>query len=147
MDKDLNFLSQAVASITPASRTATTSSELVADVSNAESITVFVPIGTVTTADGSNLFTFTVLGGAVSDGSDATAVDSSAYLDPKTQGGAVWDRIINATTEGDVVNQFGVKNLRNDRYMFVRATKTGTASAVFGAHIVLGNRRHNVAIA
>jgi len=147
MIKDLNLLSRAHLSIAPASKTATSSSETVVDVSNAESITVIVPVGVVTTADGSNLFTFTVLGGSSSDGSDAVAVDSSAYLDPKDSTGAVWDRLINATTEGPACYQFGVKNLRNDRYMFVRETVTGTVSAVLGAMILLGDRRHNVSAA
>ena len=145
MDKDLNFLTLAKSSIAPAAHTATTSSEVVVDCAEAESLTVIVPVGVVATADASNFFTFTVLMGDVADGSDATAVDSSAYLNPKSGAGVLWDRVINATTEGSQVYQFGVKNLRSNRYAFVRATETETASAIFGAMILLGNRRHNEA--
>jgi len=144
--KDINAELLVMQSITAgATKTATTSSETCVDISGAESAMVVVHAGVVATADASNYFTITVLGNNDGVAGTGTALAATEYLDPKDGSGNTWDRLINATTEGSKTYQFGVKNSAGWRYLFVRATETGTASAFLSADIVLGNVRHNEA--
>lgn len=142
--KDLNMEVLSMTSIAPASLTADTDGTVI-DLANADSIEVVVPVGVVTTADADNYFTMVAKFGDSSDGSDAAEV-SGAYLDPKSEANAVWDRKINATTEGSVTYQFGLKNLNNNRYLRIVADETGTAQAILGAVVVLGKLRHQAAL-
>lgn len=141
--KDINAELLVMQSITAgATKTATTSGETVVDCAGAESVAVVVHVGVVATASAGNSFAFTVLGN--NDGG-ASGTEVTGYLDPKDGSGNTWDMAIDATTEGPKTYQFGVKNSAGYRYLFVRATETGTASAFFSADIVLGNVRHNTA--
>lgn len=142
--KDINMEILAMTSIAPASLTGDTEGTVV-DVSGADSIEVIVPVGVVTTADADNRFDILAKFGDSADGSDAAEVTGS-YLDPKSESNVTWDRKINATTEGPLVYQFGLKNLNNNRYLRIVADETGTASAVLGAVVVLGKLRHQAAL-
>ncbi len=133
-------------SIAPAAQTGTATGAFV-DTQGYNGALILVDVGTVTTADISNLFTFTVTGSDSADGSGATAIDSALYVNP-TQNEittavnsiSVWDRLINATTETTRCSSFGVPmNQLPYRYINVVATMTGTASSVFGASIILTN--------
>lgn len=142
--KDINMEILAMTSIAPADLTADTNGTVI-DVSGADSIEVIVPVGVVTTADGSNYFDILAKFGDAADGSDAAEV-SGSYLDPKSESNVTWDRKINATTEGSLVYQFGLKNLNNNRYLRIMADETGTAQAIIGATVVLGKLRHQAAL-
>ena len=130
---DLGGLTVFTQSIAPADRTASvTGSEV--DCSLCPVVaTIRVNVGTVTLADSSNLFKFTVTQCATSGGS-FTDADSSQY-DPVSPTGSTtaWDRIINATTEGSKAYTFNFRMAADYPYIKVVATETGTAQAAFGA--------------
>jgi len=134
--RDPNANCKVVYSVAPAAITASTNGAAVDLAESAGGHMVQVNVGVVTTADATNFFTFTVETSA--NGSDGwTAIAADAYLSPRDQDGNTWDRLINATTEGPLAYQFGFRNDSNHRYARVVATETLTASAVFGASIVL----------
>lgn len=117
-------------SISPASITATTTGTAV-DCYNAIECVAVIPVGTVTTADADNYVTFTI--SESDDNSSYAALDSTGYLQAENMAGTSWDRIINATTEGDNVYRF--QFVPSKRYVKIVGTETGTTSAVYGGFV------------
>ena len=143
MEKDLNFRIAGALSLAAANYTGDTNGTVV-DIRQAIAIMVHVNVGVVTTADATNYFTFKFESGADSAGGDFTEIDSTDYIDAKDQNNAAWDRKINATTEGPLGYQFGVRNSRGDLYGRVVADETLTAD-LYAAASVLVTKRHTVA--
>ncbi len=127
-----------VVSINSASITATTTGSAVST-EGCRSLTVIIPVGAVATADASNLVTFTVTESV--DDSAYTALDSGDYISVIPNGGsAVWDRIINATSEQNACYSFGIKTTTaNVSSIKVVGTETGTTEAIYGAYVIRGN--------
>lgn len=99
-------------------------------------VTVFVNVGTVTAADANNyctvkVFQATALGGSYSE------IDSDNYA-PLTPTGSttVWDRLINATIQGDVTYSMNIHLTRTYDYLEVRLAETGTFQALMSADFV-----------
>jgi hypothetical protein len=124
-------------SIPPASYTATkTGSEVDISQSVDGSVWVVVNVGATATADGSNLFTFTVTSATASGGS-FSAEASTAYDAVDS-----WDRIINATGEANTSYAFNLHPTKP--YIKVVATATGSPSVIFDS-VVLFQKRHGPA--
>lgn len=93
---------------------------------------LIIPIGTVTTADGSNYFEFKVQQSETSGGtySDANSEQYDVMGD--------WDLRINAVGEADTVKSLNFRLKNGYPYLKVVATMVGTAQATFGS-VVLKN--------
>jgi hypothetical protein len=124
-------------SIDPASYTATKTGDEI-DLSDAVdgSVWVVVNVGAVTTADATNLFTFTVTSASATGGSFSPE-DSTAYTTVNS-----WDRLINATTEENTSYAFNLAH--TNPFVKVVATETGAAEAIFGATVYY-EKRHGPA--
>jgi len=104
----------------------------VVDTSGFQSVAFGILVGTVTTADASNYFTFTVQEGDLSDGSDMADIPTNRII-----GSAV----LNAAGQANSCLKIGA--IPAKRYVRLAWTETGTlASAEFGAVAALGNPNH-----
>lgn len=119
---------------------AATTNGLVIDTFGHEGLTFEVNTG-IFAYDGTNNLTFTVEESDASDGTGMVAVATGDYLDPRTQAGAVWDRLLNATGEDAKVYELGLK-LNQKRYKRIVITEAGTVSVVISATAVLSRARH-----
>jgi len=107
-----------------ASRTATANGNIM-DMQGFGSAVFVVSLATVTTADSSNLFTFTLQHGDDSSLSDAVTVTAAL--------GLLGSNLVinNAATQSNMRGQMGY--VGGKRYVRLVATETGTASAAFSA--------------
>jgi hypothetical protein len=103
----------------------------VVDASGFKSVAFGILVGTVTTADSSNYFTFTVQEGDLSDGSDMANIPADRII-----GSAV----LNASGQANSCLKIGA--IPAKRYVRLAWTETGSASAEFGAVAALGNPNH-----
>lgn len=141
MSSDLGSNIKPIQSIDPASITATTTGTYV-PIAGFSSVAAVIQVGVVTTADASNLFTFSAKGATDASGTGATALTTYNPLQDTAGVGSVWDYLINSTTVDDVLSySFGIIP-GNFTHVAIVATETGTASAIFGATVVLGNPTH-----
>ncbi len=113
--------------IPPAQYTSTKNDGTIVDLKGYNGCVAMVVTGVVSTADGSNYFTPTLVVGDdsnLSDGATATELIGSF-------------EVINSTTADDLsawfVGYYGTK-----RYARVVLTETGTADAIMGAYIIKG---------
>ena len=112
-----------------ASRTASANGEII-DTRGFDSLTFVIQLATVTTADGSNLFTFTLQHGDDSGLSDGATVTAATGLLGS-------NLVVNdSTTQSDMIGMMGYAG--GKRYVRLVATETGTASAAFSAVAVQG---------
>ena len=127
MRKDLHHNIKAVQALDSSQKTATATGDVI-DLQGFESCEIVTQTAAVTTADGSNYFTMTVYeDDAVGMGTEAVATD---LLGTAT--------VINASaTQLNSTFRFGYNG--NKRYIRVKAVETGTADAVIGAVVILGN--------
>lgn len=113
-----------------ASRTATANGTNIIDMRGFGSCSFAVQLATVTTADSSNLFTFTITHGDESDLSDAATVTAALGLLGS-------NLVINdSTTQSNMRGIMGY--VGGKRYVRLVATETGTASAAFSADCIQG---------
>jgi hypothetical protein len=103
----------------------------VVDASGFQSVAFGILVGTVTTADSSNYFTFTVQEGDLSDGSDMANIPADRII-----GSAV----LNAAGQANSCLKIGA--IPAKRYVRLAWTETGAASAEFGAVAALGDPNH-----
>jgi hypothetical protein len=107
-----------------ASRTATANGEII-DTRGFGAVTFLIQLATVTTADGSNYFTFTLSAGDDSGLSDGATVTAATGLLGS-------NLVINdSTTQSDMIGMMGYAG--GKRYVRLVVTETGTASAAFSA--------------
>lgn len=108
-----------------ASRTATANGTNIIDMRGFGAVTFVVQLATVTTADSSNYFTFTLEAGDDSSLSDGATVTAATGLLGS-------NLVINdSTTQSNMVGAMGY--VGGKRYVRLVATETGTASAAFSA--------------
>jgi hypothetical protein len=111
-----------------ASRTATANGTNIIDMQGFDSCSFVVQLATVTTADASNYFTFTLQAGDASDLSDGATVTAATGLLGS-----------NLVVNSDLSNKVGIMGYSGGkRYVRMVATETGTASAAFSAVAVQG---------
>jgi len=106
-----------------AGRTASANGEII-DLQGFGGCGFVIQLATVTTADGSNYFTFTIEHGDASNLSDAAVVTSATGLLGS-------NLVVNDTGQSDTVSKMGY--VGGKRYVRLVATETGTASAAFSA--------------
>lgn len=107
-----------------ASRTATGNGEII-DTRGFGALTFVIQLATVTTADSSNYFTFTIEAGDDSGLSDKATVTAATGL-------LGTNLVINdSATQSDLIGMMGYSG--GKRYVRLVATETGTASAAFSA--------------
>ena len=112
-----------------ASRTASANGEII-DTRGFDSLTFVIQLATVTTADATNFFTFTLQHGDDSGLSDAATVTAATGLLGS-------NLVVNdSTTQSDMIGMMGYAG--GKRYVRLVATETGTASAAFSAVAVQG---------
>lgn len=113
-----------------ASNTATANGTNIIDMQGYDSCVFVVQLATVTTADASNYFTFTLQAGDASDLSDGATVTAATGLLGS-------NLVVNDTT--GLSNKVGLMGYAGGkRYVRMVATETGTASAAFSAVAVQG---------
>lgn len=112
-----------------ASRTATANGTNIIDMQGYDSCVFVIQLATVTTADASNLFTFTIQAGDDSGLSDGATVTAATGLLGS-------NLVVNDTTLSNKVGLMGY--VGGKRYARLVATETGTASAAFSAVAVQG---------
>lgn len=113
-----------------ASNTATANGTNIIDMQGYDSCVFVVQLATVTTADASNYFTFTLQAGDASDLSDGATVTAATGLLGS-------NLVVNDTT--GLNNKVGLMGYAGGkRYVRMVATETGTASAAFSAIAVQG---------
>ena len=112
-----------------ASRTATANGTNIIDMQGYDSCVFVIQLATVTTADGSNLFTFTIQAGDDSGLSDGATVTAATGLLGS-------NLVVNDTAQSNKVGLMGY--VGGKRYARLVATETGTASAAFSAVAVQG---------
>lgn len=111
-----------------ASRTATANGTNIIDMQGFDSCSFVVQLATVTTADASNYFTFTLQAGDASDLSDGATVTAATGLLGS-----------NLVVNDVLSNKVGIMGYSGGkRYVRMVATETGTASAAFSAVAVQG---------
>jgi len=140
MSKDISAIIAPRVSIAPVAVTGTVEGVGV-DVSDCDSFAVVIPVGVITTLNATDKLTATVLLGPDSTIGNATAVDAAGYINPRDSDGDDWDRILDASAEAARVYYFGVMNLTNSLFAFVKLTAAGSPSVVLAAAIVKGNLR------
>lgn len=113
----------------PAAITASADGNII-DRQGYESVTFVVALGTVTTADAENTLTVSLEASDASDMSGAEAVTSANGLV-----GA--NLVVNATGLSGKAGAFGY--VGDKRYLRVKVTEAGTASAIVGVAALLGN--------
>jgi hypothetical protein len=107
-----------------ASRTASANGEII-DTRGFDSLTFVIQLATVTTADATNFFTFTLQHGDDSGLSDAATVTAATGLLGS-------NLVVNdANTQSDMIGMMGYTG--GKRYVRLVATETLTASAAFSA--------------
>lgn len=107
-----------------ASRTASANGEII-DTRGFGALTFIIQLATVTTADSSNYFTFTLEAGDDSGLSDKATVTAATGLLGS-------NLVVNdATTQSDFIGMMAY--VGGKRYVRLVATETGTASAAFSA--------------
>lgn len=111
----------------PAATTANRTGDVV-DVQGYDSATIVVQVGTVTTADATNYFTFDLYHGDLASGTDGTSVDAAERINAAFA--------VNDTSDAGKTVAFGY--LGNKRYIHVVCTETATGSIISGAMAVLG---------
>jgi hypothetical protein len=112
-----------------ASRTASANGEII-DTRGFDSLTFLIQLATVTTADATNFFTFTLQHGDDSGLSDAATVTAATGLLGS-------NLVVNdSTTQSDMIGMMGYAG--GKRYVRLVATETLTASAAFSAVAVQG---------
>jgi len=112
-----------------ASRTASANGEII-DTRGFDSLTFVIQLATVTTADATNFFTFTLQHGDDSGLSDAATVTAATGLLGS-------NLVVNdSTTQSDMIGMMGYAG--GKRYVRLVATETLTASAAFSAVAVQG---------
>lgn len=112
-----------------ASRTASANGEII-DTRGFDSLTFLIQLATVTTADATNFFTFTLQHGDDSGLSDAATVTAATGLLGS-------NLVVNdSTTQSDMIGMMGYAGVK--RYVRLVATETLTASAAFSAVAVQG---------
>ena len=107
-----------------ADRTATANGTNTIDMQGFGACTFVIQVAGVTTADSSNLFTFTLQHGDASDLSDGATVTAATGLIGTNQ-------VIDATGDANKVGMMGYCG--GKRYVRLVATETGTAQAAFSA--------------
>ncbi len=110
-----------------AARTASANGTNIIDMQGYSACTFVVQLATVTTADSSNLFTFTLEHGSDSSLSDAVTVTAALGLLGS-------NLVINNTNQSNMRGLMGY--VGGKRYVRIVATETGTASAAFSADAV-----------
>ena len=112
-----------------ASRTASANGEII-DTRGFDSLTFVIQLATVTTADATNFFTFTLQHGDDSGLSDAATVTAATGLLGS-------NLVVNdSTTQSDMIGMMAYAG--GKRYVRLVATETLTASAAFSAVAVQG---------
>lgn len=140
MGRDLAHNVKVVQALANQQYSATTNGDII-DSKGYESLTFIISVGNNFAFDGSNYLTFTVQEGDDSGLSDAAGIASGNYLAPQ-KNGATWDRVLDATADGDAAFLIGV-TLSAKRYYRLVMTETGTVtSAEVGAVAELGHPRH-----
>lgn len=115
--------------LTAVSRTASVTDGPIIDMRGFDSATFVIHAGTVTTADGSNGFTFSLRHGSASDLSGDAAVPAGEFDGAPA---------IDATTDSDkIIGTITYKG--GERYVRLVGTEVGTASAIFGAVVNLSH--------
>lgn len=142
MSKDISLDIVSKVSVPAAAATSTRTGEIV-DLAGAEAIRVDIPLGAITTLDGTNKFTMTFQTDSDSAGGTMANVDSGDYIDPSNNAGAIWDRILDADAVANTVYSVGIKNTAGLRYGRVLLTAASSPSVVLAANIILGHNRHN----
>lgn len=108
-----------------ASNTATANGTNIIDMQGFDACTFIIQLATVTTADASNFFTFTLQAGDAANLSDGATVTAATGLLGS-------NLVINDTTP--LSNDIGMMGyVGNKRYVRLVATETGTASAAWSA--------------
>lgn len=106
------------------SKTGSADGEII-DTRGLGSLTFVIQLATVTTADSSNYFTFTLSAGDASNLSDAATVTAATGLLGS-------NLVVNdAATQSDMIGMMGYAG--GKRYVRLVATETGTASVAFSA--------------
>lgn len=100
----------------------------VIDVRGFDKATLVVQVGTVTTADATNKFTVDMYEGDLASGTDGTSVGAADRI------GAAFD--IDASGDADKTGAFSY--LGKKRYIHLKVTESGTASAIIGGTAILG---------
>lgn len=114
-----------------ASRTASANGEII-DTRGFDSLTFVIQLATVTTADATNFFTFTLQHGDDSGLSDAATVTAATGLLGS-------NLVVNDTALSDTIGMIGY--VGGKRYVRLVATETLTASAAWSA-VAMQNRPH-----
>jgi hypothetical protein len=112
-----------------ASRTATANGTNIIDMQGFDSCLFVIQLATVTTADATNFFTFTIQAGDASDLSDGATVTAATGLLGS-------NLVVNNTNLSNTVGTMGYAG--GKRYARLVATETLTASAAFSAVAVQG---------
>jgi hypothetical protein len=112
-----------------ASNTATANGTNVIDMQGFDSCLFVIQLATVTTADATNFFTFTIQAGDASDLSDGATVTAATGLLGS-------NLVVNNTSLSNTVGMMGYAG--GKRYARLVATETLTASAAFSAVAVQG---------
>lgn len=137
---DLASKIQAVTSVRAVSTAATVTGEIV-DLQNAEALAVVLNVGALVGVDADNYLTLTVEVGDVAAGTDMAAVASTDYVNPQTESGATWDRLINASGEANASYSVGIRP-QGKRYARVVLTETSAiTSALVAASIIKSSLR------
>jgi hypothetical protein len=112
-----------------ASNTATANGTNIIDMQGFDSCLFVIQLATVTTADATNFFTFTIQAGDASDLSDGATVTAATGLLGS-------NLVVNNTNLSNTVGMMGYAG--GKRYARLVATETLTASAAFSAVAVQG---------
>lgn len=139
MSKDLNSNILVKPALAPAATTGDRTSSAI-DVSGAESITLAVHVGAITTLDGTNKLTLSALFGDSSSGG-GVAADSGAYTNGKDSDGDSWDLILDASAEANHTYLVQVENRTLKKYVELKLTAASSPSAIIGAQVILGDLR------
>jgi hypothetical protein len=124
MNRDLINSTKATAAFTYGARTASTNGTNIIDMQGFGACTFVVQVAGVTTADSSNLFTFTIQAGDDSGLSDGATVTAATGL----LGSNI---VIDNTNDANKVGMMGY--VGGKRYVRLVATETGTADAAWSA--------------
>ena len=124
MLRDLINSTKVTSAFNYGARTGTTNGTNIIDMQGFGSCTFVVQVAGVTTADATNLFTFTIQAGDASDLSDGATVTAATGL----LGSNV---VIDNTNDANKVGMMGY--VGGKRYVRLVATETGTADAAWSA--------------
>lgn len=136
--QDISSQIKVTGSIAPAAQTITVTASAGVSLAPGEAAAAIVHVGAVTTLDGTNKFTLTILTGDDSGGSGAAAIDTDAYITPRDEAGAEWDRVLDADATANTTFKVGFLNKSNHAYAFAKLTAASSPSAIIGVVIAVG---------